>query len=126
MCHRCPALELGLRSLRKGESGLVRCEPRFAFGAAGRPAALEGDAVLPPDSHVEFRVRVIELGVAGEPGPAEQLEEGQRKRSLGNFHFQYFDFEKVQLISYFSNTCASLNRILLLLPARRLGVMELL
>jgi uncharacterized Zn-binding protein involved in type VI secretion len=94
--HRCPALELGLRSLRKGETGLVVCEPRFAFGAAGRPAARQGDAVLPPDSHVEFHVRVIQLGAStGGSGPADQLEEGQRKRSLGNFHFQYSDFEKV-------------------------------
>ena len=77
---------------------MVRCEPRFAFGAAGRPAVREGDAALPPDASVEFHVRLVDLGAATEPGAAEQVEEGQRKRTLGNMHFQYSDFDKVDSV----------------------------
>lgn len=95
---------------------MVRCEPRFAFGAAGRPAVREGDAALPPDAPVEFHVRLMDLGAAmGEPGAAEQLEEGQRKRILGNMHFQYSDFEKVDV---YASTCLAKESKSQLFPCR--------
>jgi tetratricopeptide (TPR) repeat protein len=93
----CPGLELGLRSLRLMATADIECEARFAFGSPGRPDAVEGDVLLPPDTPVSFEVTMLELGssaVVGNMGCSDRLEEAQKKRTIGNHCFLYQDYER--------------------------------
>lgn len=88
----CPGLELALRSMHLGETAIVRCSSRFAFGIAGRRVVREGDVLLPPETDVEFEVELTEFGAA--PGAESPVDDALRKRSIGNEHFEYYEFEK--------------------------------
>jgi len=91
----CPGLELGLRALKVGERGVVRCSSRFAYGHLGRPAVTDGDTPLCPDSDVEFHIHIHSLGSSlpiGSMTAPERLEEARLKKGAGNdlFKFHYF------------------------------------
>ncbi|RYG64196.1 hypothetical protein EON64_14460 [archaeon] len=63
-----PGLELGLRHSREGETLLIRCSSRFAFGSQGRlydestmvnkPIADLPVGTVPPDMDIEYEVQV--------------------------------------------------------------------
>ena len=93
-----PGLELGLRSLRVGEKGTIECEPRFAFGSSGRPAAREGDMAVDANTAVSFVVEIKALGTESmDPSalaPPERIVEGERKRQSGNENCTYADYER--------------------------------
>lgn len=91
------AVELGLRHMRAGEQCIIRCESRFAYGPEGCPATREGDADLPPNSDIEVRVEL--LGVkstasVSDMNPQETIAEGERKKVVGNGHFERAAYKK--------------------------------
>lgn len=91
------AVELGLRHMRVGEQCIIRCESRFAYGPDGCPATKEGDADLPPNSDIELRIEL--LGVQStksvpDMSPEEIIAEGERKKLVGNGHFESAAYKK--------------------------------
>ena len=93
----CPGIELALRGMVVGQRARLECAARFAFGTKGRPAVLEGDRALPPDSDVLFVVELLALGnalPAGSLSTEQRIEEAQRKRENGNNFFAYHDHTK--------------------------------
>lgn len=83
--------------MRVGEQCIIRCESRFAYGPDGCPATKEGDADLPSNSDVEVRVEL--LGVqstksVADMSPEETIAEGERKKVVGNGHFERAAYKK--------------------------------
>lgn len=91
-----PGLELGLRQLRDGTKCVVRAEPRFAWGEAGRPASdRAGTLAVPPEASVEWRIEAHRLWYReGEGAPADQLKDARNKKELGNEHFFHENWRK--------------------------------
>ena len=93
-----PALELALKRMRARERALVRADSRFAYGPQGRPAKKGGtERAVPPNSDLEWTVEVHTLGTAkaaGDMSPAEQLEEAENRKELGNEHFAHAEWAK--------------------------------
>ena len=93
-----PALELALKRMRTRERALVRADSRFAYGPQGRPAKKGGtERAVPPNSDLEWTVEVHSLGTAkaaGDMSPAEQLEEAENRKALGNEHFAHAEWAK--------------------------------
>ena len=83
--------------MRVGEQCIIRCESRFAYGPDGCPATKEGDVDLPPNSDIEVRIELF--GVQStKPGPdtspEETIAEGERKKVVGNGHFERAAYKK--------------------------------
>lgn len=83
--------------MRVREQCIVRCESRFAYGPDGCPATKEGDVDLPPDSDIEVRIEL--LGVQStksvpDMSPEEAVAEGERKKVVGNGHFERAAYKK--------------------------------
>lgn len=83
--------------MREGEQCIIRCESRFAYGPDGCPATKEGDADLPPNSDIEVRIEL--LGVqsttsVSDLSPEETIAEGERKKAVGNRHFERAAYKK--------------------------------
>lgn len=92
-----PGLELGLRQLRDGTQCVVRAEPRFAYGDAGRPAsAEEGTLEVPGGAAVEWRIEAHRLWYreAEDMSPMDQLVDARSKKTLGNEHFHHENWRK--------------------------------
>ena len=93
-----PALELALKRMHPNERACVRAESRFAYGPKGRPAKKgEVDRAVPPDADLEWSVETHNLGTAkaaGEMTPAEQFEEAENRKALGNEHFAHAEWSK--------------------------------
>ncbi|CAN0139081.1 unnamed protein product [Scytosiphon promiscuus] len=92
-----PGVELGLRHMRVGQTCLVRCESRFGYGGLGCPATRKEDTDLPPDSDIEVQIELLEVvptSSAQEMSPEEIIEEGERKKRIGNEHFQRSAYQK--------------------------------
>lgn len=99
--------------MRVGQQCLIRCESRFAYGPDGCPATRPGDADLPPDSDIELWIEL--LGVPSntpvpDMTPQETIVEGERKKMVGNGHFERRAYKKA-LRAYTSaaNTIAGLE-----------------
>lgn len=106
-------MELALRHMRVGEQCNIRCESRFAYGPDGCPATREGNADLPPNSDVEVQIEL--LGVQSttsvpDMSPEETIAEGERKKVVGNGHFERTAYKKA-LRAYTSaaNTVAGME-----------------
>ena len=83
--------------MRVGEKCVLRCESRFAYGPDGCPATKEGDTDLPPNADVELRIEL--LGVQSttsvtDMSPEETIAEGERKKVVGNGHFERAAYKK--------------------------------
>lgn len=90
--------------MRGGQQCLVRCESRFAYGPDGCPATRPGDADLPPNADIELRVELLEVLSNTAPSNMtleEALEEGQRRKVVGNELFARKAYKKA-LRSYTS------------------------
>lgn len=99
--------------MRVGQQCLIRCESRFAYGPDGCPATRPGDADLPPNSDIEVWIEL--LGVPSntpvpDMTPQETIVEGERKKMVGNGHFERTAYKKA-LRAYTSaaNTIAGLE-----------------
>ncbi|CAM9298962.1 unnamed protein product [Pylaiella littoralis] len=99
--------------MRVGQQCVIRCESRFAYGPDGCPATRSGDADLPPNSDIEVWIKL--LGVLSNTSvsdmtPEETIAEGERKKMVGNGHFERTAYKKA-LRAYTSaaNTIAGLE-----------------
>lgn len=106
-------VELGLRHMRVGQQCLIRCESRFAYGPDGCPATRLGDADLPPNSDIEVRIKLLDVTSTTpvpDMTPEETIVEGERKKIVGNGHFERTAYKKA-LRAYTSaaNTIAGLE-----------------
>ncbi|CAM9995068.1 unnamed protein product [Ectocarpus sp. 6 AP-2014] len=92
-----PGVELGLRHMRVGQQCLVRCEARFAYGGLGCPATKAGDTDLPPDTDIEVRLELLSIlpsTPVPDMSPEEICAEGERKKLVGNGHFERTAYKK--------------------------------
>lgn len=90
-------VELGLRHMQVGQQCLIRCESRFAYGPDGCPATRLGDADLPPNSDIEMWMKLIAVPSnksVPDMTPGETIVEGQRKKIVGNGHFERTAYTK--------------------------------
>lgn len=90
-------VELGLRHMRVGQTCLIRCESRFGYGELGCKATRKGDTDLPPDSDIEVQIELLEVistTAVQNMSPKEILDEGERKKLIGNEHFQRAAYKK--------------------------------
>jgi tetratricopeptide (TPR) repeat protein len=87
-----PALEMGLRFMRDGETSLIYGEAKYVYGLSGRGSSHN---ILPPLSNVMYRVRIKRLV----PHSSEvflsfnfQMEIAKSKKTIGNdcYNFEYF------------------------------------
>lgn len=90
-------VELGLRHMRVGQQCLVRCEARFAYGELGCPATKAGDTDLPPDTDIEVWLELLSIlpsTPVPDMSPEEICAEGDRKKLVGNGHFERTAYKK--------------------------------
>lgn len=90
--------------MQLGQTCLVRCESRFAYGPDGCPATEPEDTYLPPNSDIELQVELLEVlstTALSDMTPEEATKEGQRKKQAGNVHFARAAYKKA-LRSYTS------------------------
>lgn len=89
-----PGLELGLRHSREGETLLIRCSSRFAFGSQGRlydistmankPFADLPVGTVPPDTDIEYEVVVHAQLHPNALNPTMQSRYEQRTANVTN------------------------------------------
>ena len=93
-----PALELGLRHMRKGEKALIRCSSKYAYGPVGRKVVGWGGTVeIPPDAALEYEAEVKELypQLALKEAPtAARVFECNLKKQHGNRFFHHQDWQR--------------------------------
>lgn len=93
-----PALELGLRHMRKGEKGMVHAEAKYGFGPPGRPVVAPGaEVAVPPDAALEYEIEVIDILPPFNPkdAPLEaRLGETELKKRHGNGFFHHKDYTR--------------------------------
>jgi tetratricopeptide (TPR) repeat protein len=86
-----PALEMGLRFMREGETSLIYGVSKYAYGLSGRGSS---HSVLPPLANVMYKVRIKKLV----PHSCQvflsfpfQLEIAESKKKIGNdcFNFEH-------------------------------------
>ncbi|CBJ25587.1 LOC495188 protein [Ectocarpus siliculosus] len=97
LCSQREGVELGLRHMRVGQQCLVRCEARFAYGGLGCPATKAGDTDLPPDTDIEVRLELLSIlpsTPVPDMSPEEICAEGERKKLVGNGHFERTAYKK--------------------------------
>ncbi|CAN0537902.1 unnamed protein product [Ectocarpus sp. 12 AP-2014] len=83
--------------MRVGQQCLVRCEARFAYGGLGCPATKAGDTDLPPDTDIEVRLELLSVlpsTPVPDMSPEEICAEGERKKLVGNGHFERTAYKK--------------------------------
>jgi tetratricopeptide (TPR) repeat protein len=84
-----PALEMGLRFMRDGETSLIYSDSKYAYGVAGRK---QDEYVLPPNTKVMYRVRITKL-IPGDSdlfhSPSFQIKIAQSKKCIGNDCYQF-------------------------------------
>ncbi|CAM9551795.1 unnamed protein product [Hapterophycus canaliculatus] len=77
--------------MRVGQTCRIRCESRFGYGELGCPATTKGDKDLPPNADIEVQIELLEV-ISTTPlenmSPQEILQEGERKKLIGNEHFE--------------------------------------
>ncbi|KAK9130939.1 hypothetical protein Sjap_011426 [Stephania japonica] len=56
--HLCPALAAAVVTMRKGEQVILRVEPQYAFGNAGRPAQ-DGLSAVPPNAVIIITLELV-------------------------------------------------------------------
>ncbi len=93
--------------MRIGQQCLIQCESRFAYGADGCPAVREDDVDLPPNSDIEVWIELLgvqqSIKPVSENGLEETIAEGERKKMVGNGHFERKAYKKA-LRAYTSAT----------------------
>ncbi|CAN0559756.1 unnamed protein product, partial [Ectocarpus sp. 12 AP-2014] len=99
--------------MRVGQQCLVRCEARFAYGGLGCPATKAGDTDLPPDTDIEVRLEllsVVPTTPVPDMSPEEICAEGERKKLVGNGHFERTAYKKaLRAYTAAANTVAELE-----------------
>jgi tetratricopeptide (TPR) repeat protein len=83
-----PALEMGVRFMREGDTSLVYSNSKYAYGPLGRK---QGDYVLPPNSNIMYRVKIKTLVSDGTVyhSSAFQMEIAKSKKKMGNDVYQF-------------------------------------
>mmetsp|Transcript_34465 Transcript_34465/g.79555 ORF Transcript_34465/g.79555 Transcript_34465/m.79555 type:complete len:393 (-) Transcript_34465:107-1285(-) len=83
-----PALEMGIRFMKEGETGLVYSHSKFGYGVYSRT---HGDYTLPPDSNLLYEVIVTKVVSSPKEfsSPKFQLEIAQNKKLMGNDCYQH-------------------------------------
>lgn len=77
-----PALELGIRFLNIGDTGLIWSHSKFAYGPLERK---HGDYTLPPDSNVIYEVTVKSvIGEEEQADPSFNIRASTAKKDIGN------------------------------------------
>ena len=93
-----PALELGLRHMRKGEKGIVRCAAKYGFGPPGRPMVAPGaEVAVPENAMLEYEIEVVDVLPPFSPKDAPLLArvgEAELKKRHGNGFFHHLDFNR--------------------------------
>ena len=74
-----PGLMLGVRMMAEGQSCVVRCAAKFGYGSSGWNG-------VPPDSALEYRVRMLECLPAS--APVSELQAAIERKELGNMWFR--------------------------------------
>ena len=86
-----PALEMGLRFMRDGETSLIYSDSKYAYGLTGRKQA-QAEYDLPTNTNVLYRVRMKRL-VAGDSNifytQNFQMEIARSKKIIGNDCYQF-------------------------------------
>jgi hypothetical protein len=93
-----PALELGLRHMRKGEKGIVRCAAKYGYGPPGRPVVgFGGEVAVPEDAGLEYEIEVVDVLPPFNPKDAPLLTrvaEAELKKRHGNGFFHHLDYNR--------------------------------
>ena len=93
-----PALELGLRHMRMGEKGIVRCAAKYGYGPPGRPVVAPGaEVAVPEDAGLEYEIEVVDVLPHFNPKDAPLLArvaEAELKKRHGNVFFHHLDFNR--------------------------------
>ncbi len=93
-----PGLELGLRHMRKGEKGLVRCSAKYGFGPVGRPQVAPGaEVAVPADASLEYEIEVLDVLPPFSPKDCPtvvRVAEAELKKRHGNGFFHHLDYNR--------------------------------
>lgn len=109
-----PALEMGIRFMREGDTSLVYSNSKYAYGPLGRK---QGDYELPPNSNIMYRVKIKTLVSDGTVyhSSAFQMEIAKSKKKIGNdvYQFEWSDgFGKGKALQLYSKAADSMTNLL--------------
>ena len=82
-------LERGLEKVKKDQSALITCQPRYAYGDAGN-----SQLGVAPNSAVEFSVTVTDVTPTYSLSLSEKLSAAEHRKQMGNDSFKAGDLER--------------------------------
>mmetsp|Transcript_25825 Transcript_25825/g.38152 ORF Transcript_25825/g.38152 Transcript_25825/m.38152 type:complete len:378 (+) Transcript_25825:236-1369(+) len=109
-----PALEMGIRFMREGETGLIFSKSKFAYGSLQR---MQGDFILPSDTDVSYVVKIKKLIKSNQmlSDPEFQIKVALSKKLIANdsYQFEWSDgYSKSKVLNMYKKAGDAMSNLL--------------